>query len=138
MGAKFSLSSSNKVWQTNHTLTNALSKGPTRYDPSDKRLSKIKYCVSEASNVRQTAHGCYTCLVVSASDRGGYVDEKHFLFEMGRGCMNTSPVFIFMEHSGSCKCTIVLTTSLIVVASWWLFVHNFNKLKPKIPYLSFP
>lgn len=53
--------------------------GPTRYEPSDKHLGKIKYCVSEASNVRQTAHGFYTYLVVSTGDRGGYVDEKHFL-----------------------------------------------------------
>ena len=59
--------------------------GPTRYDPSDKRLSKIEYCVSEASNVRQTAHGCYTCLVVSASDRGGCVDEKHFFLRWEEG-----------------------------------------------------
>ena len=45
--------------------------GGTRYNPSDKRLRKIKYCVSEASNVRQTAHGFYTYLVVSTSDKGG-------------------------------------------------------------------
>ena len=77
--------------------------GPTRYEPSDKRLSKIKYCVSEASNVRQTAHGFYTYLVVSTGDRGGYVDEKHFFkVEMGRGYVNTSPVFIFSWSIGSC------------------------------------
>lgn len=34
-------------------------RGPTSYDPSDKRLSNIRYCVSEASNVRQIAHGFY-------------------------------------------------------------------------------
>ena len=36
------------------------------------------------------------------------------------------------------KCTIVLTTSPIDVAFWWLFAYNFNKLKPKIAYGSSP
>ena len=114
--------------------------GPTRYYPSDKRLSNIKYCVSEASNVRQTAHSFYIYLVVSTSDRGGYVDEEHcFKVEMGRGYMNTSPVFFFHGALGHVlKCTIVLTTSPIDVAFWWLFAYNFNKLNPKIPYGSSP
>ena len=55
--------------------------------------------------------------------------------------MNTSRVFFFfMEHQLGhvLKCTVVLTTSPIDVAFWWLFAYNFNKLKPKIAYGSSP
>lgn len=52
---------------------------------------------------KQTAHGFCIYLVVATSDRGGYVDKKHFFkVEIGRGYMNTLPVFIFLWSIGSC------------------------------------